>query len=41
MKQINKRKYKVGSKKESPGHSARKGLQSKTVTKNPVFNSLG
>ena len=35
MKQISS-----NPKKESPGHSSWKGLQSNTVTKNPIFHNF-
>ena len=40
MKQINKSKMYIEFKKESPGHFVWKGLQSNTVTKNPIFHNL-
>ena len=35
----NKQEQNISSKKEPPGHSAWKGLKSKTVTKNPIFHN--
>ena len=40
MKQKNKSIYKFKSKNESRGHSAWKGFQKNTATKNPVFHNL-
>ena len=40
MKHSTRVKSKFISKKESPGHSAWVGLQSKAKTKNPIFDSL-